>query len=430
VKNRKVIIAIVVLVVLAAIVGAVVFAQGSSGPTVKTAKVVSEPLAVTVTASGKITADRKSDVYPPTQATLSEVRVVDGQPVKAGQVIAVIDTDPLEIQIAQARAGIAAANAQYQGAVQQEPTAADRAAANANVTYTQSVYNNANNVYQSFLKYYRSAPATVQPSLEASLTQLRIAKEQTYAGYLGAVSQRVKLSRTMGLSAQKTAADAAENQSAAALMAAQKQYDQAQLVAPFDGVVVFNAVGAPAGAGAAAPQAGVGSAVSPASAPFTVYALDSTYFSAEVDETDIEKVREGLGADVSLDAFPGDTFTSKVRRIMPVATLTTSGGTAFPVLIPVDLTKKTVRIGMQGNADIKVSEITDALTIPIDALFDEGGKSYVYVVQTGGKLKKTEVVAGTLTDTRAQIKKGVSAGETVALAGTTKLTDGLTVKVE
>ena len=147
-----------------------------------------------------------------------------------------------------------------------------------------------------------------------------------------------------------------------------------------------------------------------------------------MDETDIAKVKVGQGAAVTLDAFPGDTFDAKVTRISPLAILTTSGGTAFPVYIPLNGTGKPVRIGMQGNTDLKISSIENAVTIPIEALFDEGGKSYVYVVSTGNVLKKTEVTVGTLTDTRAQIKSGVKTGETVALSGTVKLTDGMTIQ--
>ena len=140
-------------------------------------------------------------------------------------------------------------------------------------------------------------------------------------------------------------------------------------------------------------------------------------------------VKPGLATSVTLDAFPGVSFDGKVERIAPLAILTTSGGTAFPVLIPLSGTKSPVRIGMQGNADIKISQIADATTIPIEALFDEGGKSYVYVV-VAGRLKKTEVSVGTLTDTTAQIKTGVSPGAVVALSGTVKLTDGLVIKAQ
>jgi HlyD family secretion protein len=399
--------------------------QGQAG--VKTAKVTSEPLSVVVSASGKITADSKSDVFPPTQGTLSTINIKDGQVVKAGQLIATEDQDPLLVQAAQAQSGIAQGEAQKAQARDQMPTCADIAAANAGVASTQYQYNLANSSYNSLHAVFESSPATVQASMKTSLNTAKLQKLQTYAGYRQAVAARVKLSRTSGLHESVEAGQAAVDQGVAALSLANKQIDGTQMLSPIDGYVVFNAVGVPAPDGTT-PKAGVGAAVSPAGAPFTVYQLDSTFFSAEVDETDIAKVKPGLPVKISLDAFPGDSFDAKVNRISPLAVLTTSGGTAFPVYIPIDGTGKPVRIGMQGNADISISEITDAVTIPIEALFDEGGKSYVYLVGSDNKLKKTLVTVGTLTDTRAQIKSGVKVGDTVALSGTVKLTDGLTIK--
>ncbi len=262
--------------------------------------------------------------------------------------------------------------------------------------------------------------------MEASLSAAKLAKLQTYASYKSSVATRVKLSRTSGAEASQDAADAAATQNAKSLAYTEKQLEASDMKSPIDGYVVYNALGVPAADGTT-PKAGPGAAVSPAAAPFTVYALNQTFFAAEVDETDIAKVRTGQGADVTLDAFPGSTFTGKVTRISPLAILTTSGGTAFDVYIPLASVKSPVRIGMQGNTDIHISEIADATTIPIEALFDEGGKSYVYVVGPGNKLAKTEVTVGTVTDTRAQIKSGVKAGDTVALSGTVKLTDGLVI---
>lgn len=414
-----------VLVLAVTAVSVTAGCQGQSG--VKTAKVTVEPLSVTVSASGKITADKKSDIFPPTQGTLATVNVKDGQIVKAGQLIATEDQDPLLVQAAQAQAGIAAGEAQKAQAYDQMPTHADISAANANVCATQFQYNLANDAYQSIYDVYKSAPEPVQRSMEATLNAAKLQKLQTYSAYQGAVAQRVKLNKTNGLSKQAQAGEAAVDQGVAALRLADKQIDASEMVAPIDGYVVFNAIGVTAADGQT-PKAGVGSAVSPAGAPFTVYQLDSTFFSAEVDETDIAKVKNGLKAKISLDAFPGETFEAKVNRISPLAVLTTSGGTAFPVYVPIDSVGKAIRIGMQGNADIAISEIADALVIPIEALFDEGGKSYVYVVGSDNKLKKTQVTVGTLTDTQAQIKSGVKEGETVALSGTVKLTDGMTIK--
>ena len=428
-KNRRVIIAIVVLVVLAAIVGGVFYFTRSSGTSgVKTAQVTSEQLAVTVTASGKISADKKSDIFPPTQGTLSSIDVKDGQVVKAGQTLAVLDDDPLVVQADQARSGIAAADAQNAQANDSFPSRSDKSAANANVTATQFQYNLANDGYNSLYSIYNSSPATVQASMEATLNAAKLQKLQTYSAYRGAVAQRQKLNRTSALSAQKRAAQASAEAAYASLDLTNDLIEKSDMKSPIDGYVVFNALGAPAADGAT-PKAGPGAAVSPAAAPFSIYQLDQTYFAAEVDETDIAKVKVGQGASVTLDAFPGDTFDAKVTRISPLAILTTSGGTAFPVYIPLDGTGKPIRIGMQGNTDLKISSIENAVTIPIEALFDEGGKSYVYVVGPNGVLKKTEVTVGTLTDTRAQIKSGVKEGDEVALSGTVKLTDGMTIQV-
>jgi HlyD family secretion protein len=428
VKNRRVLIAVIVLVVLVLAVGGIFFVvQGNQKATVKVATVSAEPLSVVVSASGKVSADRRSDLFPPTQGTLSSIKVKDGQFVKAGELVASMDTDPLQVQAAQAEAGIAGGQAQAASAQDQMPTRADIRAANAGVDASRYQYNLANDAYNQLYTIWKWSPPPVQKSIEATLNAAKLQKLQTYAAYKQSVAARVKLSKTHGLHATVQAGQATADSSEEALALANKQIDQSQLTSPIDGYVVFNALGAPAADGTT-PKAGPGAAVSPAAAPFTIYALNATYFAAEVDETDISRVKNGLVARVTLDAFPGETFDAKVTRIAPLAILTTSGGTAFPVYVPLDNTGKAVRIGMQGNADIQISEITSAITIPIEALFDEGGKSYVYVVGPGDKLKKTQVTVGTLTDTRAQIKSGVKEGDKVALSGgTVKLTDGLVI---
>jgi HlyD family secretion protein len=428
VKNRRVIIAIVVLVVVAIAVAGVYFftrSQGTSG--VKTAKVESQQLSVTVTASGKISADKKADIFPPTQGTLATIDVKDGQVVKAGQTLAVLDEDPLVIQADTAKAGIAAADAQEAAANDQMPTRADKSAANAQVASTAYAYNLANSAYNTLNDAYQEATGTAQRALKPKVEQAKLSKLNAYAAYRGAVASRTKLSKTSALSAQKEAAQASAEQAYASLNYSNSLIEKSDMKSPIDGYVVFNTLGVSTGQ-SDAPKAGPGAAVSPAAAPFTVYQLNQTYFAAEVDETDIAKVKTGQGASVTLDAFPGDTFDSKVSRISPLAILTTSGGTAFPVYLPLSGASQAIRIGMQGNADLKISSIENALVIPIEALFDEGGKSYVYVVQSTNVLKKTEVTVGTITDTQAQIKSGVKEGETVALSGTVKLTDGMTIQ--
>jgi HlyD family secretion protein/macrolide-specific efflux system membrane fusion protein len=68
------------------------------------------------------------------------------------------------------------------------------------------------------------------------------------------------------------------------------------------------------------------------------------------------------------------------------------------------------------------------MTIPVEALFNENGKNYVYVVKDN-KIKQTFVTVGATTDTNVEILKGLSEGTVVALAGPT-YTDGMSVRVK
>ena len=425
-SKGRIIAAVVALVVIAAIVVGVFMNAQASVPAVSTAQVSKETLSVQVTASGKMEAGQKADIFPPAAGTLSSVVATEGQQVKAGQLIATMDTGPLELAVDQARAGVKAAQSQLDLAGKQVPTSADRAAADAGIDAASASYNAAKSAYDAFHHAFLAAGS--QASMETTLTQLNIAQKQAYAGLQSANSGRSKLSVAGKVGAQRAAASAGIAQANTGLQLAEGNLSKANLVAPIDGVVLFNATGTPSSDGSV-PKAMAHSAVSPASAPFTVVQLSSMNFNAQVDEADVERVKTGMRATVRLDAFPSQSFSTTVTNIKPAAIQTTTGGVAFPVLLNLSSTGKNLLIGMSGSADIQVSAVADSTTVPIEALTDENGKSYVFVVATG-RLKKTEVKTGALTDTRAEIISGVNVGDKVVLGGLTGLKDGQAVRVK
>jgi RND family efflux transporter MFP subunit len=426
VSKGRIIAAVVALVVIAAIVAGVFISAQASVPTVSTATVSKETLSVLVTASGKMEAGQKADVFAPTAGTLSSVAVTDGQQVKAGQLIASMDTGPLDLAVDQAAAGVKAAKSQLDLVGKGVPTSADLEAANAGVDAATAAYNAAKGAYDAFNQAFILAGSPA--SMETTLTQLNVAQKQAFAGMESAESGRSKLSVAGRVGAQRAAANAAITQSNTGLQLAQDNLSKANLVAPIDGVVLFNATGSP-GADGSLPKAMAGTAVSPVSAPFTVVQLGSLNFDAQVDEADVDRVKTGMKATVRLDAFPSQSFDTVVSTIKPAAIQTTTGGVAFPVLLNLSSTGKSLLIGMSGSADVQVSAVADSITVPIEALTDENGKSFVFVVASG-KLKKTEVKTGALTDTRAEITSGVSVGDVVVTGGLTGLQDGQAVRVK
>jgi len=419
VSKGKIIAGVVALVVIAAVVGGVYYSSAASAPLVSVARVTSETLGVIVTASGKVEAANKADVYPPTAGLLVSVDVADGDVVKAGATIAQMDTAPLKLQVKQANAGLKGAKAQLDGVNKGVPAAIDKAAADAGVNAAQAAYNAAKAAYEAYAMF---------SSTDATATQLAIAKKQTNAALQNAKSGRSKLSTMAKVALAKASAQAAVDSASYALRLAQDTLDKATLTAPIDGVVVFNAVGAP-GTDGTLPKASVGAAVAPGSAPFTVVDLGSLNFNAQVDEADVAKVKADMPAKVSLDAFVTTTFPGKVKSIRATAVQTTTGGIAFPVLVAIDQTKDRILLGMSGSVDIEVNAVSGALTVPIEAILDDAGKKYVFVVKAD-KVAKVEVTTGALTDVRAQVLTGLTAGDTVATNNLTALTDGMTVRTQ
>jgi hypothetical protein len=136
-----------------------------------------------------------------------------------------------------------------------------------------------------------------------------------------------------------------------------------------------------------------------------------------------------MAADVTLDAFPGETFKTTVVHINPAAQPTATGGTIFQVELSIAGTGKSILLGMKGDATIQVSAVDGALTIPVEALFNQNGQNFVYKVNNG-KLEQTNITVGATTDTSVEVIKGLSDGDVVAKAGATQYTNGMAVKVQ
>ncbi len=86
-----------------------------------------------------------------------------------------------------------------------------------------------------------------------------------------------------------------------------------------------------------------------------------------VNETDIGKVRPGLSATVSVDAFPDRPFVGTVEKIEPQATVQQSV-TMFPVLVSIDNEQRLLMPGMNGEVSIQVERRENVLAVPNDAV--------------------------------------------------------------
>ncbi len=82
--------------------------------------------------------------------------------------------------------------------------------------------------------------------------------------------------------------------------------------------------------------------------------------------------------------------------------------------------------GVPLKANIRIGSRTASITIPYAALLDGGGKSYIFVVESGVAHRK-DVVDGSADGDRVSVTSGLKPGEHVVIEGGTALEDGMRV---
>lgn len=88
---------------------------------------------------------------------------------------------------------------------------------------------------------------------------------------------------------------------------------------------------------------------------------------AQVDETDIGKVKPGQPATVTVEAFPGRVFRGTVEKIEPQAVVE-QNVTMFPVLVRLANPERLLKPGMNAEVSVEIADRTGVVTIPNEAV--------------------------------------------------------------
>ena len=145
--------------------------------------------------------------------------------------------------------------------------------------------------------------------------------------------------------------------------------------------------------------------------------LNELKVKAEISEIDISKIQLKQTVEIKLDAFSDTVFTGEVISIANLAQF--KGGDTkikiFPVEIIIDGTSEKFLPGMTVSCRIIVDKIDSVLYAPLEALFMEVGKNYVYA-RSGNSYRKKEVVIGQRNNDFVIIQEGLDPDEILALS--------------
>ncbi len=146
---------------------------------------------------------------------------------------------------------------------------------------------------------------------------------------------------------------------------------------------------------------------------FTILKQDEVTISVSIDELDILSVSEGQTATVTLDALEDEEFIGTITSVGTEAT-STSGNAKYTVEITIDKTDNMLS-GMSASVVIQTGSTENAVLIPVAALQEEDGSTFVYTEadEDGNLSGEVEVETGLSTSSQVEITSGLSEGDTV-----------------
>jgi RND family efflux transporter MFP subunit len=336
-----------------------------------------------VTANGYVVARTKASVSAKTAGRLAYLGVSEGSLVTRGQIIARLDNADFSAAVAQAQANIAAAEA----SIIEARADRDQLARDANR-----------------LRDIRKGNPTLISQQDLESATSRVAQAE----------------------ARLTAAEARKRSADAGLRMAQASNDNTVIRAPFSGTVLRK-------------DAEVGEVVAPSvgggltrGAVVTIADLSTLEVEVDVNEAYIGRVRSGLSARITLDAYPDTTFRGVVRQVVP-----TADRQRATVQVKVSITDHDPRIlpEMGAKVDFLAPDTTRAgavarpvIRVPSAAVKTDAGASVVWVVREG-RLIRRPVETGPVSGGFLEVRSGLNGGEQILTGGVESPTEGMRVKV-
>jgi HlyD family secretion protein/macrolide-specific efflux system membrane fusion protein len=147
----------------------------------------------------------------------------------------------------------------------------------------------------------------------------------------------------------------------------------------------------------------------------TVIDLSKLEVHCYIDETDIGKIKPGMPARFRVDSFPDKVFEAKVRTIYPGAIIRNNVvfyDTVLDILTPYE---GYLRPEMTAQVTIIADKKEKALQIPARAIkVDEKGKRFVYV-KRGDKVEKQYITTGWESQGKVEVLSGLSKTDLVGI---------------
>lgn len=352
------------------------------GPKVEAARVVRRDLVQSVVAAGRVAKPHRVDIGSQVVGTVTDVPVAEGERVRAGQTLIVLDAAEAAALVRQAESAVVQAEARLRQLREVQLPVAGQSLrqAEANLANARAQFDRNRRLHES--GYIGEA------ALDESRRNLSVMETQVD-------SARKQLEAAQPTGSDSAVALTALEQARASLQAARARHKYTTIVAPADGTLIGRDVER-------------GELVQPGKVLMVLSPAGETQIVLQLDERNLSRVRVGQQALASADAYPNERFAAEIVYINPG--VDAQRGTV-EVKLKVAEPPDYLRDDMTVSVDIEIARRAAVLTLAADAVREaDGAAPWVLAVRQGRAVKQS-VKLGLRGEGSVQIAEGLAEGE-------------------
>ena len=358
-----------------------------------------------VTADAVLFPINQANVTPKISAPVRRMLVNRGDHVRAGQLVAELESSDLAAALNEAKfqyEQAQASSATVTGATVVE----DETKARADVQSAQSAFDAAKKLYDSRVALEKEG-ALAQKQVDE--TRLQMVQAQTQ---LETAQQHLKSLNGVSRQEAVKGAQAQANAAKAHMDALQVQLSYARVLSPINGVVAERPIN-------------VGDIASAGMPVFSIVDISQVRAVANVPVKEAESIRVGRPARV---AGPDGDMAGAVTVVSPSAS---AGATTVEVWVQIANAGERLKPGATVRVSIIAETIQNTLVVPASALLNgDEGKQKVMVVTKDSVAHERTVAVGVRQGDRVQILSGVQEGDQVVTSGGLGLEDKAKVSIQ
>lgn len=396
--TKKVLLSILAVLVLAGIITGTVLHNRAGVIAVTTAKIERQDLTSVVSGTGQIKPKTYVNIGATAFGRITHLYAKEGDHVKAGQVLAKVESVQPESTVAAQTASISSTKTDVNSFVAAERTA------EANLAQSQADLQQKKFDIDRYQQLYGEKLVSKQDFDQ---------RKAAYDVDIATVQQRVA-----ALAQAKAQTDSARGHVQQAVASQRANFDSLDKTisrAPFDGLVT----NVPVREGETMV---IGIQNAQGSTMMTVADMSVITAEVKVDETDVVNVKLNQPVDVSVDALPGRVFKGHVTEVGDQALLRTTGiatsqsttGTEeakdFKIVVTLDTVSgqnnDDLRPGLSTTAKIRTASVTDAVVLPLQALVSRDPSAEAVLAKNNGKEPEGSVQAAS-TPKKSATQQGV-----------------------